>query len=83
MEETQPAEPAVRSVALEDADTPELLSVRLSVVEDHEAHAVSTPDQLLSNENLLTLGATDVRDVRPLGELCVGIGCDEADRWAR
>jgi hypothetical protein len=50
------------------------------VIEDDEADAVSALDQLFGEEDLLSLGSTDVCQVFALGERGVSAECDEADR---
>jgi hypothetical protein len=65
MEEAEAPHAAVRSVALEDTDPPDLFSVGLPVIEDHKAHAVSTSNQFFTEENLLSLCTPDVGHMFP------------------
>jgi hypothetical protein len=64
MEETQPSHASIGSVALEDSDPAEKLAIRLSMVEDDEADVISTPDQLVAQQDLLTFGSAD------MGQIC-------------
>jgi hypothetical protein len=63
MKETDTMDADIGAVALEDADPADFLSVGLPVIEDDEVDAISTLDQFLAEEDLLTLGATDVRQI--------------------
>jgi len=63
MKETEAMDANIGAIALEDADPSDFLSVGLPVIEDHEADAVTTLNQFLAEENLLTLGAADVRQI--------------------
>jgi len=60
MKETETMDAGIRAIALEDVDPVDFVSVGLPVIEDHEADAISSLDEFLTEENLLTLGAADV-----------------------
>jgi hypothetical protein len=78
MKEAQPLHTAIRPVALEDPDPAENLAIWLAVVEDYEADFISSPDQLMAQEDLLTLGSADMCQVLTLGEGCVSFRRDKA-----
>jgi len=82
MKEPHPPYAGRNVVTLEDADPADGLSIGLPVIEDNKADAVSASDQLLAEEDLLSLCSTDVGDIFPPRERRVGLGCHKADGWA-
>jgi len=82
MKEAEPTHTEIGSVTLEDADSADLLTIGLPVIEDDKADAVSALGQLLGEEDLLSLGSADVRHVFSLGERGAGVRGDKAYRSA-
>jgi hypothetical protein len=82
MKEAQPTHASIDSVTREDADSVDFLTVGLPVIEDDEADSVSSLDQFLAEEDLLSLGSANVSYIFSLGERGVGVWGDKTYRGA-
>jgi hypothetical protein len=78
MNETQTGHADIGPVTFEHADSTDIFPVGLLVIEDDEADAITTSDQLFAEQNLLTLGSADVSHAACLEDRRVSVRCNKA-----
>jgi hypothetical protein len=64
IEEPGPSHAPVSPIGFQDSDPADLLIFRLAVIQDHEADAVTPPNELFGEQDLLALGPATFGKIR-------------------